>query len=332
MAERAATKESGPREIAITPRHAVYVLVVSPGDREGEETSMEVTVYEDPACWWCWAFQPVFTVFAYEFRNLVRIRHAMGGLRDRPGADADFFAEQCRKVGEVFEMPFDCGVWKKRPLRSTFPACRAVKAASLIDSQSGVRLLRRLGEAFHAEQVLIDELETILHLASEAGVDIELLSDNLANGRADALFERDREEASRFGFGFPTLVIRSARSESPRILEGAVPYEDILGALAACGVNIRERQRFEDTPAGWQRLFCIHRRLTLPEIRRVASGLDPEEVDERLRRIGARRLGHFFEAPEGLRLDGPRSRAANHPLAGSPVPSGPIPGGESWPA
>ena len=257
---------------------------------------MEVTVYEDPACSWCWAFQPVSTIFEYEFRDLVGIRHAMAGLRDRPPADAEFFAEQCRKAGEVFEMPFDRGIWKKRLLRSTFPACRAVVAASLIDPGSGFRLLRRLREAFHVEQVLIDDAETILRLAIEVGIDVEALGESIASGRVDALFERDRNEASRLGFGLPTLVVRSGRNEPPTILEGAVPYEDILAALEACGMDIRERRRFEDTPEAWGRLFSIHHRLTAMEIRTV-SGLDPGTIPERLAGMGARLSGHFFETP-----------------------------------
>ena len=256
---------------------------------------MEVTVYEDPACSWCWAFQPVATIFEYEFRDLIAIRHAMAGLRDRPPADADFFAEQCRKAGEVFEMPFDRGIWKKRLLRSTFPACRTVVAASLIDPVAGSRLLRRLLEAFHVEQVLIDDAETILRLAAEVGIDVETLGENIASGRVDALFDRDRNEASRLGFGLPTLVFRSDRNEPHTILEGAVPYEDILSALAASGVDIRERRRFEDTSEDWARLFSIHRRLTPTEIRTV-TGLDPGTIAERLARMGTRLRGHFFDA------------------------------------
>lgn len=279
---------------------------------------MEVTVYEDPVCSWCWAFQPVSTIFEYEFRDLIAIRHAMAGLRDRPPADADFFAEQCRKAGEVFEMPFDCGVWKKRLLRSTFPACRAVVAASLIDRGAGPRLLRRLREAFHLEQVLIDDAETILRLATDVGIDVEALGENLASGRVEALFDRDRIEASRHGFGLPTLVFRSGRSEPPTVLEGAVPYEDILAALAACGIDIRERARFQDTPEGWQRLFSIHRRLTATEIRTVAD-LDPGKLERRLAEVGARLRGHFFEAPAASAIEGQGAPGPGRLEAGPPI-------------
>jgi putative protein-disulfide isomerase len=278
---------------------------------------MEVTVYEDPACSWCWAFQPVSTVFEYEFGGRIPIRRAMGGLRDRPPADCDFSAEQCRKAGEVFEMPFDCGIWRKRPLRSTFPACRAVVAASLMDPEAGRRLLRRLRESFHVEQVLIDDAETILLLAMGIGIDVEALGEHLASGRVDALFERDRAEASRHGFGLPTLVFRSGKTEKPLVLEGVVPYEDILAAIAACGLDIRERARFRDTPEGWQRLFSIHPRLTLAEIRTVAADLDSATIERRLAEMGARLRGFLFEAP-GTSPTGSQERSGET----SPDPEG----------
>jgi hypothetical protein len=146
------------------------------------------------------------------------------------------------------------------------------------------------------EQVLIDDAETILRLAVEVGIDVEALGDNIASGRVDALFERDRNEASRLGFGLPTLAVRCGRSEPHTILEGAVPYEDILAALEACGIDIRERRRFDDTPEAWRRLFSIHHRLTAMEIRTV-SALDPGTIPERLAGMGIRLRGHFFETP-----------------------------------
>ena len=86
---------------------------------------MEVTYYEDPACSWCWAFQPAATAFAFEFRDLVRVRHVMGGLRDRPADDADFVVQQWKKAESLSGMPFETGIWARHTLETTFTACRA---------------------------------------------------------------------------------------------------------------------------------------------------------------------------------------------------------------
>lgn len=184
---------------------------------------MEVTVYEDPACSWCWAFEPVATTFAFELGHRFSIRHVMGGLRDRPAADVDFIVGQWRKAEAVSGMPFDVGIWEQHTLRTTFMACRAVKAAVILGADAATGLLRRLREAFYTEQARIDDANEVLRLAAEIGIDRELLLESLSNGRAETLFERDRAEASGQGFGFPTLLLHGQQQEEPLLLQGSVP-------------------------------------------------------------------------------------------------------------
>jgi protein-disulfide isomerase-like protein with CxxC motif len=277
---------------------------------------MEATLFEDPACCWCWAFQPVATIFAFELGTLVRIRHVMGGLRDRPVADAGFIMQQWKKAEAVSGMPFDAEIWKLPPLRTTFLACRSVKAAAMSDEQAAARLLRRLQEAFCVEQVRIDELEMIFSLARDVGCDVEAMAENLASGRAEALFARDRSEAAQHGFGFPTLILRSGHQDAPVVLQGTVPYDDILEALASLGCPVRDRPRFHDTPECWSKLFRIHPRLTFAEIQEV-TGLDRQALAARAKGMGIRQSGIFYEAP----APGGRERETRRPQAPAASPS-----------
>ncbi|MBI4601011.1 MAG: DsbA family protein [Planctomycetes bacterium] len=258
---------------------------------------MEVTVYEDPACSWCWAFQPAATALAFELGHALRVRHVMGGLRDRPAADADFVVGQWRKAETISEMPFDPGIWSKHVLRTTYGACRAVKAAAILSATAAPRLLRRLQEAFFIERVPIDSAEEILRLAAEVGLDPEDMLENLSNGRAEALFARDRVEAGQHGFGFPTLVLRSGQLDALTLLQGAVPYDEILQTLLALGVPSSARRRFKDTREDWVRLFKVHRRLALAEIRQV-TGMEPRHLLARLEEIGLRPCGALYELAE----------------------------------
>jgi protein-disulfide isomerase-like protein with CxxC motif len=299
---------------------------------------LEVTFFEDPACCWCWAFRPVSAVFDFELGGCVRIRRVMGGLRDRPAADAEFIVNQWRKAENVSGMPFDPEVWKVRVLRTTFTACRAVKAAAILDEDAGLRLLRRLQEAFYTERIPIDDLDTILPLALECGIDQDGFVENLASGRAEALFARDREEAARYGFGFPTILIRSRAHETETILQGAVPYAQILQALTALGLPLRERRRFRDTPDCWKALFALRGRYALPELQMVAGmkrsalaarlkemGVEP---DGALYRFGARLSPAGPDAPpvsssEGAAPAGEELAAAEPPPATPPAPARP---------
>jgi protein-disulfide isomerase-like protein with CxxC motif len=272
---------------------------------------MEVTFYEDPACSWCWAFQPVSTAFAFEFRNVVKPRYVMGGLRDRPTVDVDFVVQQWKKAEAVSGMPFDCGIWRKHVIKTTFVACRAVKAAAMIHEDAALRLLRRIREALYVEQIPIDDQECILALALEIGLDTEGLRENLASGRAETLFARDRMEASQYGFGFPTIVLRCGHSDPPIILQGAVPYSDLLQALSSMGISPRERRRFRDTRESWLSLFQIHPRLTLAEIHMVA-GLEKGKLTARMHELGIHQCGPFYSLRDKER-DGAPGPAAQVP-------------------
>jgi protein-disulfide isomerase-like protein with CxxC motif len=275
---------------------------------------MEVTFYEDPACSWCWAFQPVSTTFTYEFGEVVQPRRVMGGLRDRPAADAEFVVRQWKKAEAVSGMPFDCRIWKKHLLRTTFVACRVVKAASMIDELSAHRLLRRLREAQFVEQTPIDDLETVIQLGAELGIDTDQLRENIASGRAEAVFARDRVEAAQHGFGFPTILLRNGDQEKPILLQGAVPYDDIVQALYSIGISHKQRQPFRDTQRHWERVFAIHPRLTLVELQKVTQMPKPKLL-ARLEQLGIHRHAPFYtlpepDAPSRAASEAPHSRAA----------------------
>lgn len=273
---------------------------------------MDISIYEDPACLWCWAFEPVATRMIFELGPQLRLRHVMGGLRDREVVDKDFAAHQWRKAASVTGMPFQEEVWSRHSLRSTFPSCKAVKSASILGLEASTRLLRRLREAYFIEGTAIDDLSLILDLGDELGLPRDTLLESLASGRADALFARDREEASHQGFGFPTLILRSGREHMPVVLQGVVPYGELLGALASLGLDIEARRRFRGTAADWQRLFAIHPRLTAAEILSV-TGMRPTCLAERLASVGIEERGTLFQPRD------PRARfeAENHALIAS---------------
>lgn len=264
---------------------------------------MEVTYFEDPACGWCWAFEPVATRFTFELRHLFKVRRVLGGLRDRPPIDVDFIVRQWRIAARLSGMPFDVAVWEHHVLESTFCACRAVKAASLMHGGKTSRLLRRLREAYFTERAQIDDLESIVSLAAEVGLDTAAFRENLASGRAEEIFARDRLEAENVGFGFPSILLSSGNNEEPTLLQGSVPYQEILRAVYALGVPEKERRLFRDLPEDWQALFDIHPRLTVAEIREV-TGLGAGALLARAPELGLTRSGAL------LARTLPRERAA----------------------
>ncbi len=253
---------------------------------------MEITLLEDPGCGWCWAFQPVVTAIEFELIDSlggrpVRLRRVMGGLRDRPVEDTAFFARHWQTAAAASGMPFNLSFWETQNLRTTFEACRLVKAALTQGQPAADRVLRRLREAFLVEAVAIDERETLLNLAKTVGLDPEIVREQIDNGRAGILFERDRIEAIEHRFGFPTLILRKHPHDPPFILKGLVTYGEVLQGLNEVGFSLKDRRRFQNNAEDWERLFAIHPRLTRPEVQLVTR----MEGDELFRSLGLFGIG-----------------------------------------
>jgi putative protein-disulfide isomerase len=249
---------------------------------------MEITLLEDPACSWCWAFQPVITALEFEvlrapLKRPIRLKRVMGGLSDRPVIEGSFFARHWMSAAELSGMPFNPDIWSRHLLRTTYEACRAVKAAQALGPPAADRLLRRIRESFHVDGIPVDDREGLIELAREEGLDVDVIREQLASGRAEQLFDRDRREVAPYRFGFPTLLIRKNPSDPPAILHGMVQYGEVLQVLHRLGFSMETRRTFVDRPEHWDELFSIHRRLTGAEIRMV-TGLDDPQLSEALDR------------------------------------------------
>ena len=253
---------------------------------------LEIVFLEDPACSWCWAFQPVQTSFFFEFGDVLSWRSVMGGLRDHPVPDVTLIMRHWETAANVSGMPFEPTVWQTHVLETTYTACRAVKAASIRSIDGARRLLRRMREAFYVERSPIDSLDLIFDLATQLDLNVEDLLEQIANGRAESLFAVDRDEASKHGFGYPTIVIRRQTMEAPAVLEGAVGYREFLDALSDFGVPSSARRRFHDTPADWDRLLELQPRITWAEIKAVTS-CDDVTIRNRIRDFGLVEDGPF---------------------------------------
>ena len=259
---------------------------------------MEITLLEDPACSWCWAFQPVITTLEFEIldgaqKRPIRMRSVLGGLSDRPIMEGSFFIRQWTQAAEISGMPFETGIWDRHLLRTSFEACRAAKAALGQGGGAVRRLLRRIREAYFTEQVPIDSRENLIELARTEGLDTEAMTEALASGRAGFLFERDRLEAAPYRFGFPTMLLRKHPNDTPVALHGMVPYADILQLLLQMGLDPNDRRKFCDRPEDWDRLFSLHRRLAPAEVQMV-TGLEGDALVEICARNGVEQEGAFL--------------------------------------
>jgi len=109
----------------------------------GNSVPVEIRYLTDPACSWSWGSEPKLRKLMWEFDRELRFVWVMGGLarqygpeyRDdegRIGSGADCFADLMSHwlgVTEKTQMPCDPRIWTQNPIRSSYPAGMAVKAA-----------------------------------------------------------------------------------------------------------------------------------------------------------------------------------------------------------
>jgi predicted DsbA family dithiol-disulfide isomerase len=157
--------------------------------------TVQVRFYTDPACPWSWNAEPALRRLMWEFEGELEFAWVMGGLA-RSYEHADLF----EVVGVWLEdaaaggMPCDPRIWTKNPLESTYPACRAAKAAETQGPEAAYRYLRTLREGILCERRKLDDAAVLTEAADRAGIDRERFGADLRSPASQDAFEADLAE------------------------------------------------------------------------------------------------------------------------------------------
>jgi predicted DsbA family dithiol-disulfide isomerase len=156
---------------------------------------VQVRYLTDPACPWSWAVEPEVRRLMVEFGDSVSWSWVMVGLaRDFP-AETRGQTLHWLGVAEQIRMPIDPLLWKESAIRSTYPACMAVKAAAEQASDGGYGYLRVLREGLMCFRRKLDTTEALVEAARDAGLDVERFRIDLGSHAIVEAFGADLEEA-----------------------------------------------------------------------------------------------------------------------------------------
>lgn len=141
----------------------------------------------DPMCSWCWAFRPVYAEIRRALADQVMLIELLGGLApdtEQPmPADMQHYLQQTWKTIQqrVPATRFNYDFWAKcKPLRSTYPACRAVIAARNQGEQYADLMTHRIQIAYYTEARNPSEQAVLVQLAAEIGLDVTLFRQAIA--------------------------------------------------------------------------------------------------------------------------------------------------------
>jgi putative protein-disulfide isomerase len=207
----------------------------------------ELLYIHDPMCSWCWAFRPAFTALAAQLPAGLPIRRVVGGLapdsdQPMPQAMRSRLMDVWRTIQETVPgTRFNFAFWEKcTPRRSTFNACRAVLAAARMSPGHEDLMIEAIQHAYYLDARNPSDVDTLIELAAEIGLDHERFSAEIAGDGVEARLREEVDFARSGPFhGFPSLAIRSA-SELHRVdvdyrNPAAMRFqiESVLSALAA---------------------------------------------------------------------------------------------------
>ena len=211
-----------------------------------------VSYHTDPACPWSWGAEPAIRKLMTEFGEGLKWVFVMAGLARDLASDAHVRAERIEEwltVSEKTGAPLDPLLWRDGPLRSTYPACMAVKAAQELAPDGGYAYLRRLREGILCERRRLDGTEALVEEARAVGLDVERFRLSLRSHAIVEAFGADleataalageaadpegRSSVGREGVPLPTAVLEGPVER--RSVSGAAPYEVFREAAVACG-------------------------------------------------------------------------------------------------
>jgi putative protein-disulfide isomerase len=133
--------------------------------------SVSARYFTDPASSASWATEPMLRRLLVEFGNDLSITYVMGGLaREFPAVPTPLVAEWLDDA-ERSGMPLDPRLWLEAPLKSSYPASMAVKAAAEQGPEAEERCLRALREGILCHRRKLDNTEALVEEARRAGLD-----------------------------------------------------------------------------------------------------------------------------------------------------------------
>jgi 2-hydroxychromene-2-carboxylate isomerase len=167
-----------------------------------------------------------------EFGDEVPITYVMGGLAREIDPPYEARMLDWLEHADRSAMPVDPRLWYEGPIRSTYPACMAVKAAAEQGAEAAARYLRALREGLMCFRRKLDMSEALIEEARGAGLDAARFRVDLGSHAIVEAFGADLDEARALDperFTLPSFEIGS------QVLFGAQGYGALREAALAEG-------------------------------------------------------------------------------------------------
>ena len=171
----------------------------------------------DPMCSWCYGFRQAFTSLRENLPESVQLIFLVGGLA--PDSDEPMPESMQRYLQMTWKrieqkipgVQFNFDFWDEcSPRRSTYPACRAVIAATRLDPRSEIAMIEGIQNAYYQQARNPSDIETLADIASQLGLDRDQFVAEISSEAVDQELHRQiKQGRSMQADSFPSLVLKT---------------------------------------------------------------------------------------------------------------------------
>ncbi len=185
---------------------------------------IHVLYFSDPLCSACRVVDPYLAAMVELYQGLVKIDVKLGGMvkswDELPAMDptcenGESVACLWERLSSEHRVQMDSAIWRRRPVRSSYPASIAYHAAMAQDPKNGFRFLQIVRDLLFLEGKDISEERILVTAAIRSGLDVPRFRQSMQDGSAADAFARDIRDAETWKVRrFPTLVFINDQGDS----------------------------------------------------------------------------------------------------------------------
>ena len=178
---------------------------------------MVTTLYyiHDPMCSWCYAFVSGLTALQKELPGFIRTKKIVGGLASdttnpMPVELQQKIQQTWRRIEQtVPNMQFNYEFWIiNTPVRSTYPACRAILAARQQGADFEDKMIGAIQTAYYQKAKNPSLESTLLECAIEVGLDVNRFADDLTSIEIEEELQNEISIARKLDvISYPSLLL-----------------------------------------------------------------------------------------------------------------------------
>jgi len=182
------------------------------------ESTVDVKIlhFADPFCFWSWAFEGVFQRLQNVYGDRLQMVHVQGaavedieGWKSTYGVDWKGTRDWCQRVIDQSGMPFNPNYLQDSSMQSSWPSCRAIKAAQMQEKPQLIdRFMRKTEEAFMIECLKPTD-ECHKQLADDVGLDGDRLVADMHSDKTLEMLRADQMTMRRARANFAQIGVEA---------------------------------------------------------------------------------------------------------------------------